>query len=183
MTMKNTTPLLLIIVLAALVGCQELEEKSTSEKTIDLLTAGIWKVDSLVAQIKSESPGLSIINSDTTFLNYGTFAFQKPVNEGGPGYGTGYLIHTYTEASATHIDTLAWVPYNFDFPASEIDHLTIFYPDPSVLVRQIVINDIENMFLYLKKEPNIVRFEGGISFAPGSGSTIIRHYKRYHLSK
>jgi hypothetical protein len=180
--MKNTTPLLLFA-LAALFGCEELDQKSTEEKTIDLLTAGIWKVDSLVAQIKSESPGLSIIVSDTTFLNYGTFTFQKPGDENGPGYGTGYLIHTYTEAMLTHTDTLAWVPYNFDFPASEIDHLTIFYPDPSVLVRQIVISDIENMFLYLKKEPNTVRFEGGISYAPGSGSTIVKHYKRYHLSK
>lgn len=180
--MKKATPLVLFV-LAALFGCSELEEKSVQDKTIDLLTGGVWKVDSLVAQIKSESPGVSITTSDSLFLNYGTFTFQKPGNDSGPGYGTGYLIHTYTKASATRIDTLAWVPYNFDFPASEIDHLTIFYPDASVLVRDIVINDVENMFLYLKKEPNTVRIEGGFSFTVGSGTTIIRNYKRYHLSK
>ncbi len=177
--MKKATPLVLFV-LAALFGCSELDEKSAQDKTTDLLTGGVWKVDSLVAQIKSESPGVSITTSDSLFLNYGTFTFQKP-GESGPGYGTGYLIHTYTKASATRIDTLAWVPYNFDFPASDTESLTLFARDPYVLVREIVINDIENMFIYLKKETNTIRIEGGISYTVGA--TIVRHYKRYHLSK
>lgn len=178
--MKKSTPLFLFV-LALFISCNELTEKTTKEKTIDILTTGTWKVDSLVAQIKSEAPGSSIITSDSLFLNYGTLTFQNPGNESNPGYNTGYLIHTYTKASTSHIDTLAWVPYNFDSPSSDIDQLTIFYPDPSVLVRNIVINDIQNTFLYLKKESNVVRIEGGFGF--DVGATRIVNYKRYHLSK
>jgi hypothetical protein len=180
--MKKTMPLVLFV-LAAFIGCNELDQKTTQEKTIDLLTTGTWKVDSLVAQIKSEAPGSSIITSDSLFLNFGTFTFQNPGNEENPGFNTGYLIHSYIKASASHIDTLAWAPYNFDSPSSEIDQLTIFLPDPSILVRQIVVNDTKNVFLYLKKEGNVVRIEGGFGFSVGSGATQIVNYKRYHLSK
>jgi hypothetical protein len=179
--MKKVTPLVLLV-LAVLFGCKELEQKTAQEKTIDLLTAGNWKVDSLVAQIKTQAPGSSIITSDSLFLNYGTFSFQNPGNEN-PGFNAGYLIHTYTKASASHIDTLAWVPYNFDSPSSEIDQLTIFFPDSTILVRQIVVNDVKNTFTYLKKESNVVRIEGGFGYGVGSGATQIVSYKRYHLSK
>ncbi len=180
--MKRLT-LLTLTILSFLAACSELDQKTPQEKTIDLLTAGVWKVDTLRAQVISEAPGMKVIDSDSLFINYGTWEFQSPKNEKNPGFNTGYLIHKYTKNTVLHTDTLAWAPYNFNLPTSDIDQLSVFYPDPSKAGRQIVVSDILNMFLYLKKENNAVRIEGGFSFSVGSGATTVSNYKRYHLSK
>ncbi|MBL7848838.1 MAG: membrane lipoprotein lipid attachment site-containing protein [Cyclobacteriaceae bacterium] len=178
--MKKTP--LVIVLLAALAGCSELESKSNQEKTIDLLAAGTWKVDSLVYTVKSESPGMSVINFDSVYLNAGTWEFKKP-GDSGPGYNTGYLFHHYMDGTTPKTDTLAWTPYNFDSPSSDIDQLTIFIPDTTLLVRQIVLNDTKNIFQYLKKETASVRIEGGFGFDVGSGATRVSHQRRYHLTR
>ncbi len=166
-----------------LAACNVLEEtKSERDKTIDLLTGGTWKVDSLVYFVKSEAPGMSIINFDTVYLNAGTFEFQKP-GDNGPGFNTGYLLHRYTQGSTPHTDTLAWVPYNFDYPISEIDNITIFYPDTTLVSRQIVVNDIKYLFTYLKKESAILRIQGAFGYNVGSGATVISNNRRYHLTR
>lgn len=186
--MKLVSRLALFFFLGILFSCELISEatdsRSDQEKVIDLLTkGGVWKVDSLVAQVKSEAPGISVINSDSLFLNYGTWEFQDPGNDKNPGFNTGYLIHKYTKKGTARIDTLAWVPYNFGFPASEIPTLTLFFPDPSLVKREIVVNDQENYFQYLKQEANVIRIEGGFGFNVGSGTTRVTNYKRYHLSR
>ncbi len=178
--MKHTP--LVIVLLAALAGCSELESKTNQEKTIDLLAAGTWKVDSLVYTIKSESPGMSIVNFDTVYLNVGTWEFQKP-GDNGPGYNTGYLLHRYMDGGTSKTDTLAWTPYNFDSPQSDIDQMTIFLPDTTLVQRQIVLNDIKNLFVYLKKETATVRIDGGFGFNVGSGATRVINQRRYHLTR
>ncbi|MBL7849342.1 MAG: hypothetical protein JNN04_00475 [Cyclobacteriaceae bacterium] len=166
-----------------LAACNVLEDSKTErEKTVDLLTGGTWKVDSLVYFIKSESPGMSIINFDTVYLNAGTWEFQAP-GDSGPGFNTGYLLHRYTKGSASHTDTLAWVPYSFDYPISEIDNITIFYPDTTLVSRQIVVNDIKYLFTYQKKESAVVRIEGAFGYNVGSGATVISNNRRYHLTR
>jgi hypothetical protein len=178
--MKKTP--LVIVLLAALAGCSELESKTNQEKTIDLLASGTWKLDSLVYTVKSEAPGSSIVTFDTVYLNAGTWEFQKP-GDTGPGYNTGYLLHRYTDGSTAKTDTLAWTPYNFDSPSSDIDQMTIFIPDTTLLVRQIVLTDTKNIFQYLKKETATVRIEGGFGFSVGSGATRIINQRRYHLTR
>jgi hypothetical protein len=178
--MKKYAPLLWLALLA---GCNDLIEKTPKEKTIELMTSGIWKVDTLHLKVISESPGMKVVNSDSLIVNLGTFEFQSPDNAQNPGFSTGYLIHRYMDKGISHTDTLAWSPFNYDFPASEIETMTLFFPDPSVLTRTIVLSDLKHYFQYLQKDANVVRLEGGFSFAVGSGATTINNYKRYHLSK
>jgi hypothetical protein len=186
--MKSAFKLALLFFLFVFASCELISEaidsRSDQEKVIDLLTkGGIWSVDSLVAQVKSEAPGSSIVTSDSLFLKFGTWEFQDPNNDKNPGFNAGYLIHKYTKKGSPRIDTLAWVPYNFASPSSEIPTLTIFFPDPSVQNRDMVVDDTENYFLYLKKEENVIRIEGGFGYNVGSGATRIINYKRYHLAR
>lgn len=178
----KTLPLV-VLMAGFLAACNVLEEPKTNrEKSIELLTGGTWKVDSMVHVTRSEAPGMSLVTFDTLYLNAGTWVFQTP-GDSGPGFSTGYLLHTYTKGSGTHTDTLAWVPYNFSSPLSEIDNLTVFFPDTTQLSRQIAVNDLQYTFNYLKKESGIVRIEGGFSYRVGSGATVVSNTRRYHLTR
>ncbi len=116
-----------IIVFAS---CDKIEEalETETDKTIRIFTkGGVWNVDSLVLKTDVLSGGISNVTSDSTFLNYGTIEFKSP-NEAESGYGSGLMIHRYTKNSQNRIDTLAWVPYNFQ--SGNNSHITVFTMPP-----------------------------------------------------
>lgn len=163
---------------------EALENKSEQEKTIELLTTGgVWKLDSATWKIESNAPGLSVTLNDSLFLNYGTWEFQSPENPKNPGFTAGYLIHKYVKKGVNKTDTLAWTPYNFGSTLDNSDtYLTIFYPDPSLLVRDIVVDDMQFTFSYQKKERNLVRITGTYGFSVGVATTI-KHTRQYRLTR
>ena len=78
---------------------------------------------------------------------------------------------------------MAWAPYRFGSTADDADLiLTIWYPDSSIPVREIVVDDMENTFSYLKKGNNLVRIDGGFFFPVGVGTTI-HHLRKYRLTR
>jgi hypothetical protein len=182
--MKAKKSILILMSCLALASCslfEGLNSKSEQEKTIELLTkGGVWKLDSATWKIQSEAPGLSVTLSDSVFLNYGTWEFQAPVDIY-TRFGTGYLIHRYTKKGSAKVDTLAWTPYDFSNLNDE-KLLTIFFPDYSVLVREIVVDDMENTFNYKEKGNNRVRIEGTFGFSVGVSTTVI-HTRKYRLTR
>jgi hypothetical protein len=117
--MKTNSKLILaggILLLLVFVSCEKINElmETDTEKTIKIFTTGgTWNVDSLVLKTDVLSGGVSKITSDSTFVNYGTVEFKSP-NEAESGFGSGLMIHRYTKKGKSRVDTLAWVPYNFN---------------------------------------------------------------------
>ncbi len=181
--MKTKICVLIFFMSVALASCslfENLNSKSEQEKTIELLTkGGLWKLDSAIWTITSEAPGSLLTLSDSVFLNYGTWEFQAPL-DAFTRYGTGYLIHRYNKKGNAKVDTLAWTP--FDFSTLREEPLTIFFPDPTLLVREIVIDDLEHSFNYLQKDKNLVRIKGQFGFSAGVATTVI-HTRKYRISR
>jgi len=132
--MRTKSNLILIIGMFFLMGffsCEKLDEllESETEKTVRIFTkGGVWSVDSLVLKTDVLSGGVSNITSDSTFLNFGTIEFKSP-NEAESGYGSGLMIHRYIKNGKARIDTLAWVPYNFQSVGQD-KVITIFTMPP-----------------------------------------------------
>lgn len=134
--MKTKSNLILIIGMFILMGffsCEKLDEllETETDKTVRIFTkGGFWNVDSLVLKTDVLSSGISNITSDSTFLNYGTIEFQDPNAAKNGGFGSGYMIHRYTKKGKSRIDTLAWVPYNFQSVGQE-EVITLFTVAPN----------------------------------------------------
>jgi len=136
---------------------EQLNPESDSEKNVRILTkGGNWNVDTLNVKTDLFSAGNSTITSDTTYLNYGTIEFQDPDAAANPGYGAGYMIHRYIKNNVNHIDTLAWVPYNFNSVGQE-GVITIFLSEPG---KDKVVGAFD-MYLDLNiREDKKVKFSG-----------------------
>ena len=160
---------------------EQLDPESDSEKNVKVLTkGGVWNVDTLNMKTDLFSGGNSLITSDTTYLNYGTLEFQDPEAANNPGYGAGFLIHRYAINSVSHIDTLAWVPYNFISIGQE-KVITIFISEPG---KDKVI-DAFDMYLDLNiREDKKVKFSGWRreTIYGGSGGSY-GWYRSYSLSR
>lgn len=180
---KYTLIALSCLVLASCGLFEDLNPKSEQEKTIELLTTGgVWKVDSATWKIQSFAPGLSLTLSDSVFTNYGTWEFQAPIDVW-TRFGTGYLIHKYTKKGVAKIDTLAWTPGDFSSTVDDSDKkLTIWYPDTSIPVREIVVDDMENSFDYLQKDKKVVRIKGFFGFSVGAATDVL-HTRQYRLTR
>lgn len=133
--MKTKSNIILItgmFFLMCLFSCEKLDEllETETDKTVRIFTqGGIWNVDSLVMKTDVLSGGVSNVTSDSTFLNLGTIEFQNPNAEKNGGYGSGYMIHRYTKKGKNRIDTLAWVPYNFQ-SVTQDKVITVFTMPP-----------------------------------------------------
>lgn len=117
---------------ATITSCDKLEELTETEtdKTVRIFTkGGVWNVDTLVVKTDVLSGGVSTITSDSTFVNFGTIEFKDPEAPENGGYGSGYMIHKYTKNGKARIDTLAWVPYNFQSVGQD-KVITIFTVPP-----------------------------------------------------
>jgi hypothetical protein len=159
---------------------EQLNPESDSEKNVRIFTKGIWNLDTLNVKTDLYSGGNSIITSDTTYLNYGTIEFQDPSAAKNPGYGAGYMIHRYAINGLNHIDTLAWVPYNFNSVGQE-GVITIFISLPG----EDKVVGASDMYLDLNtREDNKVRFSGWRreTIYGGSGGAY-GWYRSYSLSK
>lgn len=114
----------------------ELNPESETEKVKRIFVDGSpWKLDTLNLKTDLFSSGISTVTSDTTFVNYGTIEFQDPGAEKNPGYNAGFMIHRFTENGQQKVDTLAWVPYNFN--SGSDNHITVFVrtpPNPDFVV-------------------------------------------------
>jgi len=152
--------------------------ESETDKIVRIFTqGGIWNVDSLVTKTDVFSIGVSNVTSDSTFLNVGTIEFQDPnaINNG--GYGSGYMIHRYSKKGIDRIDTLAWVPYNFQSVGQE-KVITIFTVAPN---RDPTGHLGLDIYLDLQiRQENKVKFSGWrretISMGSGGSSGWYRSY-------
>jgi len=164
-------------------SCEKLDEllETESDKTVRIFTkGGVWNVDSLVMKTDVLSSGVSNITSDSTFLNLGTIEFQDPEAAKNGGFGSGFMIHRYTKKGKSRIDTLAWVPYNFNSTSDKI--ITIFTVPP--------INDPTrrlglDMYLDLQiRQDKKVKFSGWRreTISMGSGGSF-GFYRSYVLTR
>jgi hypothetical protein len=179
----NTFLLAMVGVIFSISSCElaeQLDPESDSEKNVKIFTKGVWNVDTLNVKTDLFSAGNSSITSDTTYLNYGTIEFQDPEAAKNPGYGAGYMIHRFVKDNINHIDTLAWVPYNFNSVGQE-DVITIFISEPG---KDKVI-DAFDMYLDLNiREDKKVKFSGWRreTINGGSGGSY-GLYRSYSLSR
>jgi hypothetical protein len=182
-SIRQLSTILACLVLASCSLFESLDPKSEQEKTIELLTTGgVWNVDSATWKIQSFAPGLSLTLSDSVFTNYGTWEFQAPIDIY-TRFGTGYLIHKYTKKGVAKIDTLAWTPGDFSSTKDDSDlKLTIWFPDSSIPVREIVVDDMENSFDYLQKDNKVVRIKGFFGFSVGAATDVL-HTRQYRLTR
>jgi hypothetical protein len=173
--MKTNFKLLSIILFASFalfVSCDKIEEalETETETTVRIFTkGGVWKVDSLVLKTDVFSGGISNVLSDSTFVNYGTVEFKSP-NEEESGYGSGLMIHRYTKNGKAHVDTLAWVPYNFK-SVNQDNVITIFTMPP---VKDPTGHKYLDLYLDLQiREENKVKFSGWrrVTISHGSGGS------------
>ncbi len=157
-----------------------LDPKSVSEKRVDLLTGKIWKVDSLIVKSDVLSGGVSTITGQTIYLNRGTLEFKNPSDASNPGYNAGYVFHRYTENGVEKVDTLAWVPYNFN--SGSDNHITIFYNTPNQI--DYVAGAYDMYFDVLTFEDKKVRIESWRreTINGGSGGSY-GTFRRYHLTR
>lgn len=172
---------LLIPAVIFLTSCEAVEDLTLTEteKTIKTFTeGGNWNVDTLVGKTDLFSGGNSTITSDTTHINYGTIEFQKP-NQTVPGYGAGFMIHRYTSNGVNHIDTAAWVPYNFN--SGSDGTITLFFSEPG---EDFVVNAYD-MFLNLDKmeDKNIIISGWRRETIQGGSGGSYGSYRRYHLTR
>jgi len=161
-------------------SCETVEEltETDTEKAIRIFTKGTWNVDTLVTKTDLFSGGISTIQTDSTFSNYGTIEFQKP-NQTVPGYGAGYMIHRYVKNGIQRIDTAAWVPYNFN--SGNNNYITLFFALPG----QDIMLDGYDMYLDLVElSDNRIRTSGWRreTIHGGSGGSY-GTYRRYHLTR
>jgi hypothetical protein len=160
---------------------EQLNPESDSEKSVRIFTkGGIWNVDTLNVKTDLYSGGNSIITSDTTYLNYGTIEFQDPNAAKNPGYGAGYMIHRFVKNNESHVDTLAWVPYNFSSVGQE-GVITIFISGPG----EDKVVGASDMYLDLNtREDKKVKFSGWRreTIYGGSGGSY-GWYRSYSLSR
>lgn len=183
--MKTKSNLILIIgmiFLTGLLSCDKLEElmETETEKTVRIFTqGGVWTVDSLVLKTDVLSSGVSKITSDSTFVNYGTIEFKSP-NEAESGYGSGLMIHRYTKKGKNRIDTLAWVPYNFNTGNNAF--VTIFTMPP---IKDPTGHKYLDLYLDLNtRQEKKVKFSGWRreTISMGSGGSY-GWYRSYVLSR
>jgi hypothetical protein len=160
---------------------EQLNPESDSEKNVRIFTkGGNWNVDTLNVKTDLYSAGNSTITSDTTYLNFGTIEFQDPNAASNPGYGAGYMIQRYVKDGVNHIDTLAWVPYNFSSVGQE-GVITIFISEPG---KDKVVG-ASDMYLDLNiREDKKVKFSGWRreTIYGGSGGSY-GWYRSYSLSR
>lgn len=181
---KYSASIVALILLLTVASCDlldELDPKSESEKRIELLTkGGVWKVDSLILRTDLFNSGISTITSEEIVLNNGTLEFQSPENKDNPGYNAGYVIHRYTENAQNVVDTLAWVPYNFN--SGSDNHITIFYSEPNGI--DFVAGAYDMYFDILTFESKRVRIESWRreQINGGAGGSI-GTFRRYHLTR
>lgn len=170
----------LLIVSFLFTSCEAVEEltETETEKTIRIFTEGIWNVDTLVTKTDLFSGGISSIQTDSTFNNYGTIEFQKP-NQTVPGYGAGYMIHRYTKNGISRTDTAAWVPYNFN--SGNNNYITLFFALPG----QDIVVDGYDMYLDLVElSDKRIRISGWRrETIPGGSGGSYGTYRRYHLTR
>jgi hypothetical protein len=183
--MKSKKYLLLVACISfmmSFISCDKIEEalESESDKTLRIFTkGGAWKVDSLVLKTDVLSGGISNITSDSTFVNFGTVEFKSP-NEEESGYGSGLMIHRYTKNGKNRIDTLAWVPYNFNGTSDKI--ITIFTMPP---IQDPTGHKYLDLYLDLQiRENNKVKFSGWRreTISHGSGGSF-GWYQSWVLSR
>jgi len=159
----------------------QLDPESDSEKNVRIFTkGGIWNLDTLNVKTDLYSGGNSTITSDTTYLNYGTVEFQDPNAALNPGYGAGYMIHRYKSNNENHVDTMAWVPYNFNSVGQE-GVITIFISQPG---EDKVVGASDIYLDVLTREDKKLRFSGWRRDAiyGGSGGSY-GWYRSYSLSR
>jgi hypothetical protein len=174
---------LIALSLITFTSCEEvvdqIDPKSETEKTIEVFTeGGLWNVDTLVTKTDLFGNGNSTITSDTTHINYGTIEFQKP-NQTVPGYGSGFMIHRYSNGGINYTDTSAWVPYNFN--SGTDGTITLFFSMPG---EDFVVNAYD-MYLNLDaREDKKIIISGWrrITIPGGSGGSY-GTYRRYHLTR
>jgi len=180
--MKTKNSLLFIACLAltmSFASCEKIDEllESETDKTVRIFTdGGVWNVDSLVLKTDVLSGGVSNITSDSTFLNYGTIEFKSP-NEAESGYGSGLMIHRYIKNGKARIDTLAWVPYNFQSVGQE-KVITIFTMPP---IKDPTGHKYLDLYLDLQiRQDKKVKFSGwrrtSISMGSGGYNGFYRSY-------
>jgi hypothetical protein len=188
MNMEKNYPYSFLLALLGLIfttaSCElaeQLNPESDSEKNVRIFTkGGNWNVDTLNVKTDLFGGGISTITSDTSYLNYGTIEFQDPEATLNPGYGAGYMIHRYMKNSDSHVDTLAWVPYNFNSVGQE-GVITIFISEPG---KDKVVGAFD-MYLDLNiREDKKVRFSGWRreTIYGGSGGSY-GLYRSYSLSR
>lgn len=165
-----------------LTSCQIVEDLvplTKTEKTIKTFTeGGNWKVDTLVTKTDLFYGGNSTITSDSTHVHFGTIEFQTP-NQTIPGYGAGFMIHRYESNGIAHIDTAAWVPYNFN--SASDGTITLFFSEPSA---DFVVNAYD-MYLNLDAmEDNKIIISGWRreTIQGGSGGSY-GTYRKYYLTR
>ncbi len=185
MNTKNNLILILgMTFLMGFISCEKLDEllESETDKTVRIFTeGGIWNVDSLVVKTDVLSGGVSNVTSDSTFLNYGTIEFQDPEAPKNGGYGSGYMIHRYTKNGKNRIDTLAWVPYNFQSVGQD-KVITIFTVAPN---RDPTGHLGQDMYLDLQiRQEKKVKFSGWRreTISMGSGGSY-GWYRSYVLTR
>lgn len=173
-----------LVVILSFTSCEKIDEllESETDKTVRIFThGGIWNVDSLVMKTDVLSGGVSNVTSDSTFLNLGTIEFQDPEAPKNGGYGSGYMIHRYTKQGKSRVDTLAWVPYNFQSVGQE-KVITIFTVAPN---RDPTGHLGLDMFLDLQiRQENKVKFSGWRreTISMGSGGSY-GWYRSYVLTR
>lgn len=172
-----------LVVSLSFTSCEKIEEalESETDKTVRIFTkGGVWNVDSLVLKTDVLSSGISNVTSDSTFLKYGTVEFKSP-NEAESGYGSGLMIHRYTKNGRNRIDTLAWVPYNWNSPTQE-KVITIFTMPP---IQDPTGHKYLDLYLDLQiREENKVKFSGWRreTISMGSGGSY-GWYRSYVLTR
>lgn len=172
-----------VVVPLSFTSCEKIDEllESETDKTVRIFTeGGIWNVDSMVVKTDVLSGGVSKITSDSTFLNYGTIEFKSP-NEAESGYGSGLMIHRYIKNDKARIDTLAWVPYNFQSVGQE-KVITIFTMPP---IKDPTGHKYLDLYLDLQiRQDKKVKFSGWRreTISHGSGGSY-GWYRSYVLTR
>jgi hypothetical protein len=161
-------------------SCEAVEEltETDTEKAIRIFTEGSWKVDTLVTKTDLFSGGISNIQTDSTFNNYGTIEFQKP-NQTVPGYGAGFMIHRYVKNGIQRTDTAAWVPYNFN--SGNNNYITMFFALPG---EDLVLDGYDMYLDLVELSEKRIRISGWRrETIPGGSGGSYGSYRRYHLTR
>lgn len=179
---KKTSLIVFIMLALAVTSCEVVEDilpKSETEKRIEIFTqGGVWQVDSLIGKTDVLSGGVSTVTSDSLWLDHGTIEFQKP-NQTVPGYGAGFMIHQYVENGQNHVDTAAWVPYNFN--SGNENYITLFFALPG----EDLVLDGYDMILdpEVIQEDKIVISGWRRETIPGGSGGSYGSYRKYYLTR
>lgn len=178
--LKTTVTFVLILLVA--ISCEVVNDilpKSETEKRIEIFTkGGEWRVDSLIGKTDILSGGISNITSDSLWLNHGTIRFEEP-NQTVPGYGAGYMIHSYFKNGRSRVDTAAWVPYNFE--SGNDNYITLFFALPG---EDLVLDGYEMIL-----DPEVIEDDKIVisgwrreTIPNGSGGSY-GSYRKYYLTR